>query len=161
MPETHHTLLHVESTQSVSSTPIAVTPQDEVISSNTAIGLKSNSLLMICLVSVGAPDGTPVKAQALLDNASSMSFISERLAQSLCLPRSTQNTRISSTAGLSHNLHFNLLLPSTHPHWNNLLSRSMLLLLWYHKLLVICLSIYTFQDRMESPVWSSVRRSWI
>ena len=98
----HHTLLHVESTQGVSSTPAAVTPKDGIISSNTAIGLKLNSLLMTCRVLVSAPDGTSVEARALLDNASSASFISERLAQSLCLPRASQNARISGIAGLSH-----------------------------------------------------------
>ena len=76
----HHTLLHVESTKGVSSTPIAVTPQSDIISSNTAIGLKSNSLLMTCRILVSAPDGTSVEARALLDNASSASFISERFA---------------------------------------------------------------------------------
>ena len=98
----HHTLLHVESTQGVSSTPVAITPRSDIISSNTAIGLKSNSLLMTCRILVSAPDGTSVEAQALLDNASSASFISERLAQSLCLPHASQSARISGIAGLSH-----------------------------------------------------------
>ena len=97
MPE-----IHVESTPSVSSTPVAVIPQDKVISSNTAISLKSNSLLMTHLVLESGRDGTSVKVRALLDNASSASFISEHLAQSLCLPYSNQNARISGIAGLSH-----------------------------------------------------------
>ena len=42
----HHTLLHVESTQNVNSSPAIVTPQSDIVTSNTAIGLKSNSLLM-------------------------------------------------------------------------------------------------------------------
>ena len=70
--------------------------------SNTAIGLKLNSLLMTCRILVSAPDGTSVEARAVLDSASSASFISERLAQSLCLPRSNQNARISGIAGISH-----------------------------------------------------------
>ena len=97
----HHTLLHVDSTP-INSTPISVTsqtinpaappftpqsmgmttvpqnePQNGTISSNTAIQLKSNSLLMTCRVLVGAPDGTSVETRALLDNASSASFVSE------------------------------------------------------------------------------------
>ena len=43
-----------------------------------------------------------VKARALLDSASSASFISERLVNSLCLPRLRQNTTISGVAGLTH-----------------------------------------------------------
>ena len=39
---------------------------------------------------------------SLLDCASSALFISERLTQSLCLPHSSQNIRISGVAGLSH-----------------------------------------------------------
>ena len=57
---------------------------------------------MTCQVLVEAPDGSSVKARALLDSASSTSFISERLVQSLCLPRSHHNVRISGVAGLSH-----------------------------------------------------------
>ena len=97
----HHTLLHVDGT-SISSTPVSVapppinsaahpfTPRDpgplntpqnkplsDVVSSNTAIQLKSNSLLMTCRILVHAPDGTSVEARALLDNASSASFVSE------------------------------------------------------------------------------------
>ena len=91
----------------VSSTPTSVTPQTmnptassftpqglgmcqtepegRVVSSNTAIQLKSNPLLMTCRVLVYAPDGTHIEARALLDNASSASFVSERLAQTLNL----------------------------------------------------------------------------
>ena len=58
-------------------------PEGRVVSSNTAIQLKSNSLLMTCRVLVYAPDGTHIEARALLDNASSASFVSERLAQTL------------------------------------------------------------------------------
>ena len=89
----------------VSSTPIPATPQTmnptassfmpqglgtsqteperRVVSSNTAIQLKSNSLLMTCCVLVYAPDGTHIGARALLDNASSASFVSEQLVQTI------------------------------------------------------------------------------
>ena len=86
----------------MNSSPAVVTPQSDTVTSNSAIGLKSNSLLMTCRVRVSAPDGTSVEARALLDNASSASFISERLAQSLCLPRTNQSAKISGIAGLSH-----------------------------------------------------------
>ena len=76
--------------------------EGRVVSSNTAIQLKSNSLLMTCCVLVYAPDGTHIEARALLDNASSASFVSERLAQTLRLPRINQKARISGVACLSH-----------------------------------------------------------
>ena len=65
------------------------------------MGIKSNLLLMTCRVLVKAPDGSSVEARALLDSASSASFISEQVAQSLRLPRSHQSTRISGVAGLT------------------------------------------------------------
>ena len=53
-----------------------------------------------CYVQVKAPDGPFMKARALLDSASSASFVSERLAQALNLPRSSQTVLISGVAGL-------------------------------------------------------------
>jgi hypothetical protein len=63
--------------------------------------LKSNALLMTCRVSVIAPDGSSVEARALLDNASSASFVSERLVQCLSLPRFNQHVRVSGIGGVS------------------------------------------------------------
>jgi hypothetical protein len=111
----HHSLLHIDrahnitsspavtstGTETVNSTPATVAPRSEIVSSHTSTPLKSNSLLMTCRVLVKAPDGTYVEARALLDNASSASFISERLSQSLQLPRASQSLRISGIAGLS------------------------------------------------------------
>ena len=102
----HHTLLHIEaqtsnsprsSDQRRSQTP---TP----VSSNTAMKLPSNALLMTCRVLVTAPDGSSVEARALLDNASSalLCCISERLVQSLSLPRASRQIRVSGIGGLSH-----------------------------------------------------------
>ena len=98
----HHTLLHVDSALSVNSTPAAASQFRDVISSNTAIRLMSTLLLMTCRVLVSSPDGISVEPRALLDNVSSASFISERLAQGLCLPRANQNAEISGIAGLTH-----------------------------------------------------------
>ena len=64
--------------------------------------LKSNTLLMTCRVMIAAPGGSLVEARALLDNASSASFISERLVQSLSLPRVNLQIRVSGIGGLSH-----------------------------------------------------------
>ena len=57
--------------------------------------------MMTCRILVSGSDGSPVEARALLDSASSASF-SERLAQTLRLPRSSHSARISGIAGLSH-----------------------------------------------------------
>ena len=104
----HHTLLHTDSATPPTMNPSAPpfkpqnSTQSPVVSSNTAIQLKSNSLMMTCRLLVCAPDGTCVEARALLDNASSASFVSERLAQNLRLSRTYHHARISGVAGLSH-----------------------------------------------------------
>ena len=102
----HHTLIHIDargSSQHEQSTPVAVQPSVQPsISSNAATGFACNALLMTCQLLVHAPDGSNVKAHGLLDSASSTSFVSERLAQSICLPRSSRTDSISGIAGLSH-----------------------------------------------------------
>ena len=97
----HHSLLHVDSEQTSQSPPDTST---QPVTAHTAAGLAANMLLMTCCVLVDAPDGSRVEVCALLDSASSASFVSERLTQTLCLPRSRQSTKISGIAGLSHNL---------------------------------------------------------
>ena len=72
------------------------------LTSHAATGLETGSLLMTCRVLVHSPDGSSIDARAILDSASSASFISERLTQSLGLPRSTQSVKISGIAGISH-----------------------------------------------------------
>ena len=115
----HHTLLHIDNTPT-SSTPSTLhkfDPKVPLISSNAAANLAQNSLLMTCRVLVEAPDGSTVKARALLDSASSASFVSERLVKGLCLPRYRQNTTISGVAGLTRSslqALTNLTISSTH-----------------------------------------------
>ncbi len=106
----HHTLLHLEErkneTGSASANHIstAIPPIDaDAITpavSATVIPLKSNTLLMTCRIMITSPNGFSLKARALLDNASSASFVSERLAQTLRLPRTSQNITVSGIAGL-------------------------------------------------------------
>ena len=75
-------------------------PQDESkVIANTVVKLKSSSLLMTCRVLVTAPDGSSVEARALLVNASSASFVTERLVQTLCIPRVHQNVSVSGITG--------------------------------------------------------------
>ena len=92
----HHTLLHVETRGDESNVP-----QGDPVPSHATIGLSSSSLLLTCEVRIDAPDGSSVKARALLDSASSASFISERLAQSLSLPHSPHSARISGVGPIS------------------------------------------------------------
>ena len=94
---------HSASNVPPSNLPTTPNPESKIplIPSNTAASLTPNSLLMTCRVLVTAPDGSTVNARALLDSASSASFVSERLAKSLCLPRLHQTTTISGVAGLT------------------------------------------------------------
>ena len=114
----HHTLLHVDrSNTSISNATPGVSPNpgsSENVSQHgstsnspshfaaTSVGVRYNSLLMTCRVCVRPPNGSPMIARALLDSASSSSFISERLAQSLSLPRTRREVVISGVAGLTH-----------------------------------------------------------
>ena len=97
----HHTLLHIDQQTSSKSSGSTESKDTTHVSSNAAMKLKSNALLMTCRVSVLAPDGSFVEARALLDNASSASFVSERLVQSLSLPRFNQHVRVSEIGGIS------------------------------------------------------------
>ena len=97
----HHTFLHVDQQTSPKFSGSTESKDTTHVSSNAAMKLKSNALLMTCRVSVLAPDGSFVEARALLDNASSASFVSERLVQSLSLPRFNQHVRVSGIGGIS------------------------------------------------------------
>ena len=73
-----------------------------LVTSNVATGLASDSLLMTCRVLIHSPNGSVMKVRAILDSASSASFISERLTHLLEFPHTRRNVRISGVAGLSH-----------------------------------------------------------
>ena len=74
-----HTLLHVENKANVPSRAHTPAPAVYPVTSNVSVKLTSSSLLLTYRVLVTAPDGSSVEARALLDNASSASFVSERL----------------------------------------------------------------------------------
>ena len=95
----HHSLLHVESPDENPSNEIVASATTTKLLSHPATSLPRGCLLMTCEVNI---NGSTVKARALLDSASSASFISERLAQSLSLSRSPLSARISGVAGLIH-----------------------------------------------------------
>ncbi len=71
-----------------------------MVSSHAESG-SGSMLFMMCQMFVNAPDGTRIATHGLVDSGSSTSFISERLAQSLRLPLSTQHVRISGITGIS------------------------------------------------------------
>ncbi len=98
----HHTLLHIETKQG-EQTPIE-NPENEqsnTASTNAQTGSSSNTIMMTCQVLIHAPDGSQLRARGLLDSGSSTSFVSQRLVQSLGLPRSTKNLQITGIAGIS------------------------------------------------------------
>ena len=94
----HHNLLHVEVKEDDRNQSPPIVP----ISTHAALGIKSNLLLMTCRILVEAPDGSSMEARAIIDSASSASFVSESLARNLCLPCTSQGTTISGVAGLTH-----------------------------------------------------------
>lgn len=101
----HHTLLHIEpkpETQALLSTTKQSEPVNTPVSHHAATGFASNTLLMTCQVLVHSPDGIALKARPLLDSGSSTSFVSDRLAQNLRLPKTSQDIKISGIAGISH-----------------------------------------------------------
>ena len=55
---------------------------------------------MTCQVQITAPDGSSIKARALLDSGSTMSFVTERIVQSLGLPRRSQKLTVSGIGGM-------------------------------------------------------------
>ena len=67
-----------------------------------ALGVSEQVLLTTCKVKVTAADGSSTIVRALIDPGSSASFVHERLAQHLCLPRSKKNARVESVAGTIH-----------------------------------------------------------
>ena len=102
----YHTLLLHIYPPDISTPPSIATPQPSLTVTNNSAstldsGSMSHSLLMTSRVMVHGPDGSSVESWALLDLASA-SFVSEQLAQGLCLPRSHQNTNIVGIAGISH-----------------------------------------------------------
>ena len=93
------------SQQSVSSTPSNVQPSntEPVTSASNAVTTRiSSNVLLITCVLVIAPDGSSVNARALLDSGSTVTFISERVAQALRFSRSQQQATIYGVAGLAH-----------------------------------------------------------
>ena len=67
-------------------------------------GSQSCAHLMMCQVAVETPEGHLTRVRALLDCASSTSFVTERLAQRLQLPRRGQRVQVAGFGGDEHTL---------------------------------------------------------
>ena len=93
----HHTLLHSDQ-----ETEIHAPTQGVNLTANASPDTLPGALLMTCCVLSHGPDGSSIHTRALLDSASSVSFVSECLAQALHLKQSHRDTRIHGVAGLSH-----------------------------------------------------------
>ena len=100
----YHTLIHNDSptTTAIPQMPSLTSSNEPIVSSNISAGSNiPNTLLMTCQVRIKAPDGTYVKARALLDSGSTMSFVSERIVQSCGLNRCSQCLTVSGIGGMS------------------------------------------------------------
>ena len=115
----HHTILHLEQNPG-DPPPPASTAGNQRSEQSHAAQARSKSfstLLMTCSVQVTSPHGGSIQARALLDSASSTSFVSERLVQCIRLPRSRELTQVTGIGGLpcqSHTqsvVHFSISSP--------------------------------------------------
>lgn len=95
----HHTLLHTMTSEPTTNAT------NTSVSNHAATNPETHVLLMTCCVIMQSPDGTITESRALLDSGSSVSFISQQLAQQLAqqlhLPRSNQSSLISGIDGIS------------------------------------------------------------
>ena len=100
----HHTLLHLEygardnSAQNAdsSSTPSGANP---TVNAVTAITFGQPIIYMTCKILVTGPQGASSTARALIDTGAGVSFITERLANTLQLPRTVRNVQVCGISG--------------------------------------------------------------
>ena len=97
----HHTMLHVDTPSETKPTPTQSTTVTNHAATTVSKSI-SHTLLMTCRVRICDPQGSYRICRALLDSASSTTFVSERLTQSLCLPRTRLPAKIVGIAGVSH-----------------------------------------------------------
>ena len=94
----HHKLLHRDA-NCVSQKKPEEECKEEI--NVAALSVSEQVLQMTCKVKVTAPDGSSTIARALIDPGSSASFVHERLAHHLHLPRRNQNAIVEGVAGAS------------------------------------------------------------
>ena len=99
----HHTWIHIEPDPDTRKP--AKEPSKAVTSHTSQVASPHQQvLLMTCQLRIVTTSGYVTKARALLDSASSTSFITERLAQHLRLPRSPRALQISGIGGVDTHL---------------------------------------------------------
>ena len=64
-----------------------------------ALSVSEQIILMTCKVKITAQNGSSNIARALIDPGSSTSFVHERIAQHLCLPRTNKNVMVEGVRG--------------------------------------------------------------
>ena len=100
----HHTLLHLEygardnSAQNAdsSSTPSGANP---TVNAVIAVTFGQPIIYMTCKILVTGPQGVSSTARALIDTGAGVSFITERLANTLQLPRTVRNVQVCGISG--------------------------------------------------------------
>ena len=94
----HHTLLHIED-----SKPPEATNAQPVSNVTHVPPPRSNKqvLLMTCRARITSQNGVYSQARVFLDPGAACSFITERMAQQLRLPRRKSNTTIAGIGGIS------------------------------------------------------------
>ena len=113
----HHTLLHsqfqrdgVAKTAGPDTNRSLPTKAEEPSTSHSShlscpkSGGQRRALMMTCQIGVVTSDGHVTKARALLDCASSTSFVTEHLARRLQLPRQRQRVQVAGIGGPEHSL---------------------------------------------------------
>ena len=100
----HHSLMHIEFTPNPSVSPFTVGTNGtlDAVTSHIAHGHTRDPLLMTCRLLVKSPDGPFTEARGFLDSGSSVSFITERLVQTLGLACSTSEMQVLGIAGIIH-----------------------------------------------------------
>lgn len=109
----HHTMLHMSSdggsTSPATSVPAAAEAAAPVEAQSTVTSLLSSTvdehapvpvLLATAWISASGPSGRSVRVRALLDQGSEMTFISEKVAQILCLKRFRLPVSVSAVGGV-------------------------------------------------------------
>ena len=96
----HHTWLHIEKDAGASKVKGPTTTKAISSHASHLETCHQQVLLMTCRVKIVAPGGYTTQARALLDSASSTSFITERLAQHLGLRRTRHSLTISGIGGI-------------------------------------------------------------
>ena len=98
---THHSWLHTGSEPDWRKSAKEPTLSKTVTShTSRAINPQQQVLLMTCQLHITITHGYVARARALLDSASSSSFITERLAQQLQLPRTRRTLQINRIRGV-------------------------------------------------------------